>query len=324
MGFRNTVGFVLLLVLPPALKPFVLRVICGARVGRHVSIGWFASVKARHIALDDYASIRALTLITCSGDVVLGKYSQVSSFTLVYGSASLIVGDHSYIGPQSLINNDEDVRLGHHTAFGARAVVYTHGSWLPYTEGYWVRFGKVTVGDYVWCAACVFLHPGVTIGDRVFVNSQSVVSGDIPADSVVQGNPAQVIGRLEQLQRRMTPRRVDAAIAEMLGYFAEVELRRVRGLAPTQENPDTWAVAVGGRTRRFQIVRSVAADGPGSQPAHDTIALVNRPGTEPHRGPQLNFITMLAADRGDELCQALVDFLKRYYGVQLARSDDSR
>ncbi|MGE3508672.1 MAG: transferase [Vicinamibacterales bacterium] len=321
MGIRSTVGAALLFILPPALKPVVLRVICRARVGRHVSIGWFATVKARHISLDDHASIRALTVISCNGEVVLGKYAQVSSFTLVYGSASLVIGDYSYVGPQSLINNDEDVRLGHHTAFGARAVVYTHGSWLPYTEGYWARFGKVTVGDYVWCAACVFLHPGVTIGDRVFVNSRSVVTGDIPTDSVVQGNPAQVVGRLEQLKRKMTPPRVDAAIAEMLGYFAEVELRRVRGLQPVQESADRWAVAISGRTRRLQVVRSGAPAPPEQRMGTDVIALVNRSGVDAHGGPRLDFTTMTADDRGDELCHALVEFLKRYYGVQLAQAE---
>lgn len=322
-GARSAIGFALLFVLPPGLKPFVLRTLCGARVGRRVSIGWFTSIKARRIFLDDYSSIRALTLISCSGDLSLGKNAQVSSFTLVYGSASLLIGDYSYVGPQSLINADEDVRLGHHTALGARAVVYTHGSWLPYTEGYWVRFGKVTLGDHVWCAACVFLHPGVTIGDRVFVNSRSVVAGDIPSESVVQGNPAQVVGRLDQLKRKMTPLRVDAAIVEMLDYFAEVELRRVRGLEPVQEGPDAWTVSMRGATRRLVVIRASTTTVPdGRLPGE--IQLVNRPGYGPAAGPRLDFTTMCADDQGDELCKALVEFLKRYYGVQFAQAPFAR
>lgn len=316
---RQMLGFALLLVLPPFLKPFVLRRVCGAHVGRRASIGWFATVKGRRISLGDHASIRALSVIQCDGDVLLGNYAQVSSFNLVYGSASFIVGDYSYVGPQSLINCDEDVRLGHHTAIGARAMVYTHGSWLPYTEGYWVRFGPVTLGDYVWCAAGVFLHPGATVGDRTFVNSRSVVTGVIPEDSVVEGAPAKVVASMLHLRRKMTPARVDGVIREMLQYFVEVELRRARGLEAVEEG-DTWRVPAGKGTWRVIIVASNPAAVPRAPlPTERTILVVNRPewvGTNASSGATLDFTTMKAAPGGDEICEALLEFFKRYYGVQ--------
>lgn len=316
---RHTLGFALLFLLPPVLKPFVLRWVCGAHVGRHASIGWFATVQGRRISIGDYASVRGLTVIRCDGDVSLGNYAQVSSFNLVYGSASFVVGDFSYVGPQSLINCDEDVRLGHHTAIGARAMVYTHGSWLPYTEGYWVRFGAVTLGDYVWCAAGVFLHPGATIGNRVFVNSRSVVTGHIPDDSMAEGAPAKVVAKMSQLRRKMTPARVDAVIREMLHYFVEVELRRARGLDPV-EDEGTWRVVSPAGTWRVIPVLSaseVATRAP--LPIERTIHLVNRQGwtaTAAGSGPMLDFTTMRAASGGDAMCEALLEFLKRYYGVQ--------
>ena len=320
MRARSAFCFALLFVLPPGLKGLALRLLCRAEVGRKVSIGWFASVRAGRISLGDYAVIRGLTVIACNGDLVLGKHSQVSSFTLVYGSASFVVGDHSYVGPQSLINADEDVRLGRHTALGARAVVYTHGSWLPYTEGYWARFGAVTLGDHVWCAACVFLHPGVTIGDRVFINSQSVVTSDIPGESVAEGNPARIVAQMKQLRRRMTPDRLDAAIAEMLDYFVEVELRRVRGLAPARDSPDSWRVQAAADAQRLVIVKSRSTSQPSQRAARGRdICLLNLAGFAAHPGPRLDFTTMRFDSRDDELCEALVEFLKRYYGVQFER-----
>ena len=315
---RRAIGFALLFVLPPALKPLFLRWICGATVGKGASIGWFSTVSARHVSLGDHASIQACTVIRCDGEVALGRYAQVSHFNLVYGSASFIVGDHSYVGPQSLINCEEDVRLGSHSALGARSVVYTHGSWLPYTEGYWVRFGSVTIGNYVWCAAGVFLHPGTSIGDRVFVNSRSVVTGSIPDDSVVEGVPARVVAGMNQLRRRMTPARVDAAIIEMLEYFVEVALRRRDGLRPSREG-NTWSVVSGSGTWRLIPVTSRPDLEPHQpQPGERAIHLVNRPGwpgVQPI-GVHLDFTTMKARSSGDALCGDLIEFLKRYYGVQ--------
>lgn len=315
----RTLWFALLAVLPPALKPLVLRWGCGAEVGRGVRIGWLASVMGGgRIRLGDHATVGALTVIRCDGDVVIEAHAQVSSFTLVYGSASFVVGAHSYVGPQSLVNVDEDVRIGQRTALGARAMVYTHGSWFPYSEGYWVSFGPVTVGDDVWCAAGVFLHPGVTIGNHVFVNSRSVVKGEIPGDSVVEGSPAKVLGPLSRLRRTMTPARRDAAIGEMLAYFAEVELRRGRKLDPRHEH-GVWRV----RDRRGEhaVVLVPAQPPPGGDPPvtadPGVIYVVNRPGwpAPRHAAGVLDFTTMTARSH-DQLAGALIEFLKRYYGVQ--------
>jgi acetyltransferase-like isoleucine patch superfamily enzyme len=271
------------------------------------------------ISLGDHATVAAVTVIKCDGEVSIGAYTQVSSFTLVYGSAAFVMGDHSYLGPQSLINADEDVRLGRQTALGARAVVYTHGSWLPYTEGYWVRFGRVTVGDYVWCAAGVFLHPGVTIGSRVFVNSRSVVTSDLPDDCVAEGAPARQVARMGQLRRAMTPTRVDSVIREMMLHFAEVELNRSRGLKPVQETRHTWRIEDRNRTWRMTNVGCDTTGATDPSPAHNHIYLINRPGLAERLGPispTLDFTTMRANTRGDAICEALVEFLRRYYGVQ--------
>jgi acetyltransferase-like isoleucine patch superfamily enzyme len=39
--------------------------------------------------------------------------------------------------------------------------------------------------------------PGVTIGERAMVGARSVVTNDVEPDTVVAGNPARVVRRLE-------------------------------------------------------------------------------------------------------------------------------
>lgn len=61
-----------------------------------------------------------------------------------------------------------------------------------------LEYGKpVTVGDSVWIGGRAVLNPGVTVGDRAVVAAGAVVTEDVPADVVVQGNPATVVKELE-------------------------------------------------------------------------------------------------------------------------------
>jgi acetyltransferase-like isoleucine patch superfamily enzyme len=321
----RTLVFVLLFVLPPQAKPWLLRVLLGAQVGRGVSIGWFASVMGRHVALGDYSAVRPFTLIRCTGDVVIGRYALISSFTLVYGAAGLSVGEHSYIGPQCLINTEEDVRLGRWSALGARCMVYTHGSWFPYTEGYWVRFGPVTIGDYVWCAAGVFLHPGVEIGEHSFINSAAVVRGVLPAGAVAEGNPAQQVGEIDRMRRTMSSRRLDAAVGQMLRHFAALTLQQAEGLR-VQEQADGVLSFRRGRTD-YRIVPvgiqgpdALASDGPARH-----IWVISRPHWRPSGSPlwlDLHAGTMTQAR--DPVYVELALFLKRYYGIQLEYQDGAQ
>ncbi|MFL4555694.1 streptogramin A O-acetyltransferase Vat(F) [Yersinia kristensenii] len=53
--------------------------------------------------------------------------------------------------------------------------------------------GDTHVGNDVWIGYEVLIMPGVTIGNRAIISSRSVVTRDVPAYSVVGGNPATLI-----------------------------------------------------------------------------------------------------------------------------------
>ena len=55
----------------------------------------------------------------------------------------------------------------------------------------------VHIGDNVWIGRNAIIHPGVTIGEGSIVSAGSVVMSDVPAMSVVAGNPARKIGVLD-------------------------------------------------------------------------------------------------------------------------------
>lgn len=311
---------------PPFLKKILLRAFLGARIAPTARIGWFSAIRGRPIELDEHSVVAALTLVRCEGAVRLGRYSEVSSFVLVYGAGGFRLGDHSYVGPQCLINADEDVSIGNRSALGPRSMVFTHGSFLPYNEGYPVRLAGVTVGDRSWLAAGVFLHPGVHVGDDVLVNSRAVVSGDLPSGVVAEGAPARPLVPLERVRRRMSPPRVDAAMRHVLDRFADMELRRTFAIEVTREGRDAWRFRDGGCDYRLAYVPAAdAAPAPALPPSDGPrrlIVLSSIPNAPTPGGPDVDVLDLAARNAPpsrDPVTQRLVEFLKRYYGIRLER-----
>jgi maltose O-acetyltransferase len=61
------------------------------------------------------------------------------------------------------------------------------------------EYGKpVTVDDDVWIGGRAVLNPGVNVGEGAVIASGAVVTGNVPDDVVVGGNPAEVIKELDR------------------------------------------------------------------------------------------------------------------------------
>ena len=55
---------------------------------------------------------------------------------------------------------------------------------------------EVVIGNNVWVGAGATILKGVTIGDNAVVAAGSIVTSDVPPDTVVAGNPAKVVKQL--------------------------------------------------------------------------------------------------------------------------------
>ena len=57
--------------------------------------------------------------------------------------------------------------------------------------------GEIKIGKNVWIGDKVTILGGVTIGDNVIIGANSVVTHDIPSNSIAAGNPAKVVKGLQ-------------------------------------------------------------------------------------------------------------------------------
>jgi maltose O-acetyltransferase len=84
------------------------------------------------------------------------------------------------------------ISIGDDCIFGKDVLIYAHDASMTRHLGF-VEIGKVTIGRRTYIGARTLILPGVTIGDDVIVGAGSVVTKDIPSNSVAVGNPARVI-----------------------------------------------------------------------------------------------------------------------------------
>lgn len=57
---------------------------------------------------------------------------------------------------------------------------------------------EIHIGNNCFIGARSFILPGTTIGNNCIVGAGSVVSGNVPDDSVIAGNPAVIICRTSE------------------------------------------------------------------------------------------------------------------------------
>lgn len=93
-------------------------------------------------------------------------------------SGKITIGNNVYIAPNVCIITEEhamDVKQR------VEGLEYTH---------------PVTIGDNVWICVGAIVLPGVTIGSNSVIGAGSIVTKDIPSNSLAVGNPCQVIRTL--------------------------------------------------------------------------------------------------------------------------------
>lgn len=89
------------------------------------------------------------------------------------------------------------IAIGDNVTLAPRVQILAHDSSTMMFLGK-TRAANVCIGDNVFIGAGSIILPGVHIGNRVIIGAGSIVSKDIPDNSVAAGNPAKVLGPIDE------------------------------------------------------------------------------------------------------------------------------
>ena len=119
----------------------------------------------------------------------------------VYRKCGVKVGKNVYIGFLVMMDSEypEYISIGDEASIGPGVSIMAHSGASPFHSRFKIYYEgpkKVTIERGVWIAAGSIILPGVTIGEGSIVAAGSVVSRDVPAYTMVAGNPARAIKKL--------------------------------------------------------------------------------------------------------------------------------
>jgi acetyltransferase-like isoleucine patch superfamily enzyme len=97
------------------------------------------------------------------------------------------------------------IKIGNHVQITNDVKFFCHGAAWVFREKHpnFDTFGKIEVKNNVYIGNNSLIMPGVTIGNDVIIGAGSVVTKSVQDGLIVAGNPARVIGRVDDLEEKL-------------------------------------------------------------------------------------------------------------------------
>ena len=108
--------------------------------------------------------------------MTIGKCVFINSNLLAMARGGITIEDNVQIGPHvTVVTDNHDLK-----------------------NRYVLKCKPVKICKNAWIGADVTIMPGITIGENAVIAGGAVVTKDVPADSIVGGNPAKVIKKITE------------------------------------------------------------------------------------------------------------------------------
>lgn len=109
----------------------------------------------------------------CGINITVGKNVFINACCRFQDQGGITIGDNCFIG-----HNVTLATLNHDLNPNNRSTM------IP---------KRITIGKNVWIGSDSTILPGITVGDGAIIGAGSVVTKDVPKNTIVAGNPAKVI-----------------------------------------------------------------------------------------------------------------------------------
>ncbi len=149
---------------------------------------------------------------TCDhSSIVVGKNAAISGeLRCCYYDTHIHIGDLSaFLGVRIFAHESGRITIGKDCMFsgGVMMDVSDMHSILDIRTNKRINFAKdIVIDDHVWVGMDVFIAKGVHIGKNAIVGAKSVVTRDVPENTLVAGVPARVLNEYVTWNKALLPK----------------------------------------------------------------------------------------------------------------------
>lgn len=141
------------------------------------------------IVLDEHVWIFGTLSSQSGGKIKMGKYTKIGEHSRVTAVESVTIGDYTAIANGTVITDNNNHPINPDYRYYMRQQAATDDSRLWKHSSH----APVVIGKNVWIGDNVRIQKGVTIGDNSIIAANSIVTKDVPSNSIAAGNPARIV-----------------------------------------------------------------------------------------------------------------------------------
>lgn len=151
----------------------------------------------------------------------MGFRRLLQKLALRYGSQAMVartlramgvqVGERCRIYTANFGSEPYLIKIGNHVCISNDVSFVNHGLNWPFQDKYesLTTFDTIEIRDNCQIGMRATILPGVVIGPNSIVGACSVVTKDVPPDTVVAGNPARVVCTMAEYEAKLLDRHID-------------------------------------------------------------------------------------------------------------------
>ena len=156
-----------------------------------------AAEDRKYVTIGERGLIKALfTFETEKGEVRIGNNTHIGGAQFICRSGSTVCNDVTMARGITLYDHDShstDWEYRQHDNEQCYVDYMATGNNIAHKDWSHVKTAPIVIEDKVWIGMDVLVLKGVTIGEGAVVAAKSVVTKDVPAWTLVAGNPAKVV-----------------------------------------------------------------------------------------------------------------------------------
>lgn len=150
------------------------------------------SGKKTSIQISDFVEIMGSLYVSPGGKIQLGHHTTIRFGSMIEAAKEVKIGNYVIISNNVTISDNNN----HPTDPNARIRMLESGFYGDLWGWQHARSAPINIGNNVWIGHHAAILKGVSIGEGAVIGCHSVVAHDVPAYTVVAGNPAKIVKSL--------------------------------------------------------------------------------------------------------------------------------